>query len=93
MKLAAVYAIAELISEEELHVNYVIPNPFDPRVVPHVAYAVARAAVETGVSRKISACLKLKQSIQVNKRGKYIKINIFLRKYYVVKVIYLVLSV
>ncbi|HDV4626520.1 TPA: NAD-dependent malic enzyme, partial [Bacillus anthracis] len=52
MKLAAVYAIAELISEEELHVNYVIPNPFDPRVVPHVAYAVARAAVETGVSRK-----------------------------------------
>lgn len=60
MKLAAVYAIAELISEEELHVNYVIPNPFDPRVVPHVAYAVARAAVETGVSRKISACLKLK---------------------------------
>ena len=29
MKLAAVYAIADLISEEELHVNYVIPNPFD----------------------------------------------------------------
>lgn len=63
MKLAAVYAIAELISEEELHVNYVIPNPFDPRVVPHVAYAVARAAVETGVSRKNISMSKIKNNL------------------------------
>ncbi|MGF9769093.1 NAD(P)-dependent malic enzyme [Bacillus albus] len=63
MKLAAVYAIAELISEEELHVNYVIPNPFDPRVVPHVAYAVARAAVETGVSRKNISMSEIKNNL------------------------------
>lgn len=63
MKLAAVYAIADLISEEELHVNYVIPNPFDPRVVPHVAYAVARAAVETGVSRKNISMSEIKNNL------------------------------
>ncbi|PEJ07900.1 NAD(P)-dependent malic enzyme [Bacillus wiedmannii] len=63
MKLAAVYAIAELISEEELHVNYVIPSPFDPRVVPHVAYAVARAAVETGVSRKNISMSEIKNNL------------------------------
>ncbi|PEA00947.1 NAD(P)-dependent malic enzyme [Bacillus cereus] len=63
MKLAAVYAIADLISEEELHVNYVIPNSFDPRVVPHVAYAVARAAVETGVSRKNISMSEIKNNL------------------------------
>ncbi|MGN4838269.1 NAD(P)-dependent malic enzyme [Bacillus cereus group sp. MYBK150-2] len=63
MKLAAVYAIADLISEEELHVNYVIPNPFDPRVVPHVAYAVARAAVETGVARKNISMSEIKNNL------------------------------
>lgn len=43
MKLAAVYAIAELISNEELHAAYVIPDPFDKRVAAHVASAVAKA--------------------------------------------------
>ncbi|MFC0274709.1 NADP-dependent malic enzyme [Metabacillus herbersteinensis] len=52
MKLAAVYAIAGLISTEELHANYVIPEPFDRRVAAHVATAVATAAMETGVSQK-----------------------------------------
>jgi malate dehydrogenase (oxaloacetate-decarboxylating) len=52
MKLAAVYAIAELISEEDLHADYVIPDPFDRRVAAHVAAAVANAAMETGVSQK-----------------------------------------
>uniref|UniRef100_UPI00048BB232 malic enzyme-like NAD(P)-binding protein n=1 Tax=Ectobacillus panaciterrae TaxID=363872 RepID=UPI00048BB232 len=52
MKLAAVYAIAGLISDEELHADYVIPDPFDRRVAAHVAAAVAKAAMETGVSRK-----------------------------------------
>jgi len=51
MKKAAVYAIANLISEEELHEDYVIPSPFDPRVAPSVAAAVAKAAMETGVAR------------------------------------------
>ncbi len=49
MKMAAARAIAELadpISEE-----YVIPSPFDRRVVPKVAEAVARAAIESGVAR------------------------------------------
>jgi malate dehydrogenase (oxaloacetate-decarboxylating)(NADP+) len=33
--------------------NYVIPKPFDPRVVPHVARFVAEAAIRTGVARKV----------------------------------------
>ncbi|HJV44958.1 MAG TPA: malic enzyme-like NAD(P)-binding protein [Bacillota bacterium] len=51
MKKAAVYAIAGLISDEELHEDYVIPRPFDPRVAPQVAAAVAKAAMESGVAR------------------------------------------
>ncbi len=51
MKIAAAKAIADLISDEELNADYVIPAPFDPRVVGSVAKAVAEAAVRTGVSR------------------------------------------
>ncbi|MDE3839890.1 NAD-dependent malic enzyme [Bacillus methanolicus] len=51
MKVAAVEAIAGLIQEDELHADYVIPGPFDPRVASEVAAAVARAAMETGVAR------------------------------------------
>lgn len=53
MKLAAVYAISELIAEEELREDYVVPDVFDKRVAPAVAEAVARAAIETGVARII----------------------------------------
>jgi malate dehydrogenase (oxaloacetate-decarboxylating) len=52
MKLAAAYAIADLIDESELNADYCIPSPFDPRVAPHVAAAVAKAAMESGVARK-----------------------------------------
>lgn len=52
MKQAAVEAIASLISDEELDTSYCIPGPFDPRVAPRVAAAVAKAAMETGVARK-----------------------------------------
>ncbi|WP_240374982.1 NAD(P)-dependent malic enzyme [Bacillus piscicola] len=52
MKKAAVYAIADLIAEEELTPDYVIPAPFDSRVAPAVAAAVAKTAMETGVARK-----------------------------------------
>jgi len=52
MKLAAVYAIAGLINEEDLHTDYVIPDPFDSRVAAYVAAAVACAAIESGVSQK-----------------------------------------
>ncbi|EPR27731.1 NAD-dependent malic enzyme 4 [Geobacillus vulcani] len=51
MKIAAAEAIAGLIQPEELTEEYVIPNPFDRRVVEAVASAVARAAMETGVAR------------------------------------------
>ncbi|ADL12063.1 NAD(P)-dependent malic enzyme [Acetohalobium arabaticum] len=51
MKVAASYALAELVSEEELTADYVIPKPFDERVGPYVAAAVAQAAVESGVAR------------------------------------------
>ncbi len=51
MKVAAVEAIASLIKEDELKPEYVIPAPFDPRVAPAVASAVAKAAMETGVAR------------------------------------------
>lgn len=51
MKVAAVEAIAGLIDESELNADYVIPAPFDPRVAPEVAAAVAKAAMETGVAR------------------------------------------
>ncbi|MFC4766317.1 NAD(P)-dependent malic enzyme [Effusibacillus consociatus] len=53
MKLAAVYAIAELVTPEELSEDYVIPAPFDSRVAPQVARSVALAAVNSGVARKM----------------------------------------
>lgn len=52
MKLASVHAIASLISIDDLSSEYVIPNPFDPRVAPAVAAAVAQAAIDTGVAEK-----------------------------------------
>lgn len=51
MKVAAAYAIAGLIKEEELAPDYIIPNPFDKRVAKAVAEAVAEAAKKTGVAR------------------------------------------
>ena len=51
MKLAAAYALASLISEEELNENNIIANAFDPRVVERESEAVAKAAVESGVAR------------------------------------------
>lgn len=51
MKKAAALAIADLITEEELTTEYVIPNPFDKRVAQAVADAVAKAAINSGVSK------------------------------------------
>ena len=51
MKLAAAYALADLVSPEELSPNYIIVPAFDPRVGPAVAKAVAEAAKKTGVAR------------------------------------------
>ncbi|AMY04564.1 NAD-dependent malic enzyme [Staphylococcus condimenti] len=51
MKQAAVSAIADLIQPDELSPDYCIPAPFDRRVAPSVARNVAKAAMESGVSR------------------------------------------
>ena len=65
MKIAAVYALAELTKEDvpeavnkaykvdNLHFgrDYIIPKPLDPRLIFHVAPAIAKAAMETGVAR------------------------------------------
>ena len=53
MKLAAAHAIANVITEEELSPDYVIPSIFDRRVTQAVARAVSQAAKESGVSRRI----------------------------------------
>ena len=51
MKMAAARALAELISDEELNADYIIPKAFDKRVGPAVAKAVAEAARASGVAR------------------------------------------
>ncbi len=51
MKLAAARALAELISDDELSPDYIIPAAFDKRVAPAVAAAVAETARKTGVAR------------------------------------------
>ncbi len=51
MKMAAARALAELISDDELSADYIIPKAFDKRVGPAVAKAVAQAARDSGVAR------------------------------------------
>ena len=51
MKIAASYAIASLVSAEELNPRYILPEAFDKRVGKAVARAVAEAAVKSGVAR------------------------------------------
>ncbi len=54
MKIAAAYAIASLVSADELNEEHVITTPFDERVAPTVAAAVAKAAQESGVARNMT---------------------------------------
>ncbi len=51
MKLAAVYALCELVSDDELSAQYILPKAFDPRIAPAVSRAVADAARKSGVAR------------------------------------------
>ncbi|MZQ98855.1 MAG: NAD-dependent malic enzyme [Acidaminobacter sp.] len=51
MKVAAVYAIADIVTANELKETYVIPDAFDPRVGQHVAKAVAEAAIQSKIAR------------------------------------------
>ena len=52
MKMAASYAIASLVSDEELNAEYILPKAFDERVGKTVAAAVAKAAIDSSVARK-----------------------------------------
>ncbi|MBT4728563.1 MAG: NADP-dependent malic enzyme [Cytophagia bacterium] len=66
MKLAAAYALADLARQpvpEEVNIaynvknltfgrEYIIPKPFDPRLITHISMAVAKAAMESGVAKK-----------------------------------------
>ena len=58
MKIAAAHAIAGIITENELHPDYIIPSVFDKRVGEAVAAAVEEAAYETGVARRERATLE-----------------------------------
>lgn len=51
MKVAAAYALAGLVSDDELNSEYILPAAFDPRVKDAVAKAVAKAAIDSGVAR------------------------------------------
>ena len=51
MKIAAARAIADVISDEKLTPEYIIPDSFNEKVKPAVAEAVAKAARDTGVAR------------------------------------------
>ena len=53
MKTAAAYAIAQVVGERELSEDYIIPSVFNRKVAESVAKAVARAAVKSGVARRI----------------------------------------
>jgi len=65
MKVAAARAIASVVAPGELSGEYIIPKPYDVRVVPRVARAVAQAAMESGVAR-----LKKKpEEIEANARA------------------------
>jgi malate dehydrogenase (oxaloacetate-decarboxylating) len=52
MKIAAAYALANIVGDNELRPDYIIPAAFDPRVRDAVARATAEAAVKSGVARR-----------------------------------------
>lgn len=55
MKLAAAFAIASIVGEDERSAEYIVPSVFDHRVVEAVAKAVASTAIEEGVARRATA--------------------------------------
>lgn len=63
MKLAAVHAIANLIADNELHADYVIPDPFDHRVAAYVAAAVAKSAMDSGAAKQFIDTEEIKQRL------------------------------
>jgi malate dehydrogenase (oxaloacetate-decarboxylating) len=59
MKLAAANAIAGIITEDELHPEYIVPSVFDKRVAEAVAREVEEAAYSTGVARRERASVEI----------------------------------
>jgi malate dehydrogenase (oxaloacetate-decarboxylating)(NADP+) len=88
MKLAAVYALAGLTKEavpEQVNAaykvsnltfgrDYIIPKPLDPRLITHVAPAVAKAAMDTGVARKSITNWKAYEVELMKRMGLYEKL-------------------
>ena len=52
MKVAAARALASVIPDSKLKEDYIIPKPFDRRVLPAVAVSIAEAAIKTGAAPK-----------------------------------------
>ncbi len=59
MKQAAAFAIADLISDDELLADYIIPSVFNSHVAPAVAHAVLKAAHHSGVARRMPKKIKM----------------------------------
>lgn len=69
MKMAAAYALAEIIPAEELETDHLLPQAFDVHVGPRVAAAVAEAAVKSGVARiKLSYEEELAQALEIMRK-------------------------
>ena len=81
MKVAATYAIANLIDDKDLREDYVVADAFDKRVAPAVAAAVAKAAIETGVALVIkSQNTVLRLQVTLDAFGKNVRIGAGSRK-------------
>jgi malate dehydrogenase (oxaloacetate-decarboxylating)(NADP+) len=88
MKLAAVYALSELTKEdvpEQVNAaykvsnlsfgrDYIIPKPLDPRLITHVAPAVAKAAIKSGVARRVITDWKAYEIELMKRMGLYDKL-------------------
>jgi malate dehydrogenase (oxaloacetate-decarboxylating)(NADP+) len=88
MKLAAVYALANLAKEdvpEQVNTaykvsnlmfgrEYIIPKPLDPRLITHVAPAVAKAAIDSGVARRVITDWKAYEIELMKRMGLYDKL-------------------
>ena len=71
MKIAAAYAIAELVKDDDISNDFIIPKPFDLRIAPNVAKKVAEAAIKTNVARiKIDPAEIEKNAIEMIKAVK-----------------------
>jgi malate dehydrogenase (oxaloacetate-decarboxylating) len=71
MKVAAAYAIAELVQDNEVSNDCIIPKAFDLRIAPNVAKKVAEAAIKTNVARiKIDPAEVEKNAVEMIKAVK-----------------------